>query len=287
MYYDPMIAKVIAWGEDRAAALRRLAAGVAQYRIAGLVTNRDLLLRILRHASFMVADVDTGFIERHAAALLPPPEAVPRIALAAASLALLLDQAAAVSTADASSTDLHSPWRRRDFWRLNGTTYQDMIWLDGEEERLARAHWQRDRYFLDIDGESSAATASLTANGDLALDLDDIRVRLAVFRHGDEVTVMGDEGTWRLTYVDPLAARATEAVAGGRLTAPMPGKVVQVLTAVGSFVTRGQALMVIESMKMEHTIAAPADGVVMHVNFAPGDLVDEGVELIAVAVEAA
>jgi 3-methylcrotonyl-CoA carboxylase alpha subunit len=283
MYYDPMIAKVIAWGEDRASALRRLASGLGKYRIAGLATNRDLLMRILRHQSFMVADFDTGFIERHAATLLPPPSAAPRAALAAASLALLWDQAEAARAPDPSSTDLHSPWRRRDFWRLNGATHQDITWRDGEEEHLVRAHYHRDRYYLDIDGESSAVAASLAANGDLALDLDDIRVRLGVVRHGSEVTVMGDDGTWRLTYVDPLALKTAEAVAGGRLTAPMPGKVMQVLAKAGIPVKRGDPLMVIEAMKMEHTISAPADGVVERVNFRAGDFVAEGAELIAFA----
>jgi 3-methylcrotonyl-CoA carboxylase alpha subunit len=284
MYYDPMIAKVVAWGEDRAAALRRLAAGLAQYRIAGLATNRDFLLRLLRHQSYKLADIDTGFIERHAATLLPPPGPAPRAALAAASLALLLDQAAAAG-AGGGAADPYSPWRRRDFWRLNGATHRDMVWQDGGEERLVRARYDGGGYVLDIDGESSRVAATLADNGDLALDLEDMRVRLAVVRAGSEVTVTGDDGTWHLRYIDPLAPKAAEAVGSGRLSAPMTGKVAQVLATAGGRVRRGEALMIIEAMKMEHTIAAPADGVVERINFRPGDLVGEGVELIAFAAE--
>jgi 3-methylcrotonyl-CoA carboxylase alpha subunit len=160
-----------------------------------------------------------------------------------------------------------------------------MSWRDGETVRLVRAYRRGEVYRLDIEGESSLAAASRTADGDLALDLDGVRWTVAVVRQGADVTVVSDDGTWRLGYIDPQAPKADEAVAGGRLTAPMPGKVAQVLAKAGSRVKRGQALMVLEAMKMEHTITAPADGAVERVHFAPGDLVSEGAELIAFSVE--
>jgi 3-methylcrotonyl-CoA carboxylase alpha subunit len=281
MHYDPMIAKVIAWGEDRATAVRRLAAAMTTYRIVGLATNRDFLVRLLRHPAFAAGDVDTGFIERHRAQLIPAPAPAPRRALAAASVALLLELADAARAAGARSGDPRSPWHRRDFWRLNGDTYQDMRWREGEMERLVRAHYRGDHYRLDIDGSGSDARARRLPDGDFELDLDGQRAAVAVLRHGVETTVVGDDGTWRFTYIDPLAPRVAEEAAGGRLTAPMPGKVAQVLAAAGGKVKRGQALMVLEAMKMEHTIAAPADGTVERVHFAAGDLVEEGAELIA------
>ncbi|HJT06981.1 MAG TPA: biotin/lipoyl-containing protein, partial [Stellaceae bacterium] len=285
VHYDAMIAKVVAWGEDRTAALRRLAAALGDYRIAGLATNRDFLGRVLRHRAFMAGDFDTGFIERHHAELIPPPTPAPRRALAAASLALLLEQVDAARDAARRSGDPYSPWQRRDFWRLNGDTYQDVAWRDGEAMRVVSAYRRGNGYRLDLDGESSLAAASRAENGELALDLDGVSSAVTVVREGDMVTVVDDRGTWRLAYVDRLAPRVDEAVAGGRLTAPMPGKVAQVLAKLGDHVKRGQALMVLEAMKMEHTIAAPADGVIERVNFAPGDLVEEGAELIAVSAE--
>ncbi|HZB93245.1 MAG TPA: acetyl/propionyl/methylcrotonyl-CoA carboxylase subunit alpha [Stellaceae bacterium] len=283
VHYDPMIAKVIAWGDDRDMALNRLAAGLARYRIAGLATNRDFLLRLARHPAFAAGAIDTGFIERHRAALIPPPAPAPRLALAAVSLVLLRDQWDAAARAAGRAGDPHSPWHRRDFWRLAGDTYQDIIWADGETQRPVRAHYRGARYRLDIDGEASEAAARPGADGALALDLDGRRSEATVLRQGDDFWVVTDDGTWRLSYIDPLAPKAAEAAAGGRLTAPMPGKVAQVLAMSGSTVKRGQPLMVLEAMKMEHTIAAPADGTVERVNYAPGDLVEEGAELIAFA----
>jgi 3-methylcrotonyl-CoA carboxylase alpha subunit len=281
VHYDPMIAKVIAWGADRAEALRRLAAGLAEYRIAGLATNRDFLVRLLRHPAFMAGSFDTGFIERHRADVIPLAAPAPRRALAAASLALLLEEAQSAREAGARSGDPRSPWHRRDGWRLDGDTYQDMRWRDGEAERLVRIHYRGDHHRLDLDGESSVVRAIRKPDGDLALDIDGVRSALAVIRHGGDFTVVGDDGSWRLAYIDPLAPKAAEAASGGRLAAPMPGKIAQVLTAPGAEVKRGQALMVLEAMKMEHTIAAPTDGTVERVNYAPGDLVEEGAELIA------
>jgi 3-methylcrotonyl-CoA carboxylase alpha subunit len=286
MHYDPMIAKVIAWGEDRSAVLSRLAHGLAAYRIAGPATNRDFLVRLLRHPAFGAGEIDTGFIERHRADLIPPPAPAPAFALAAAALALLLKDADAAAAAGATAGDPHSPWHRRDGWRLNGDTYRDLRWRDGDAERSVRVHYRPDGYALEIDGTRVAAQAQQEPEGDLALTLDGVRTRVAVVRQGAEATIIADDGTWRLHYIDPLSPRAAAAVSGGRLTAPMPGKIAQVLIAAGGAVKRGQALMVLEAMKMEHTIAAPADGTVERVHFAPGDLVEEGAELIVLSAAA-
>ncbi len=274
IHYDPMIAKVIAWGSDRSEALRRLAAGLGQYRIAGLATNRDFLLRLLRHPDFVAGAFDTGFIPRHRDALLPAAAPAPLAVLAAATLSLL---GARVPSASRDG-DRHSPWRRRDGWRLNGETHQEIAWRDGESVRAVLARYRRDHQLLEIDGHAVVARAS---GGEDAIELDGARLPVTVDRQRDEFTVITDDGTWRLAYIDPLAPKAAEEAAGGRLTAPMPGKIAQVLVAVGDRVARGQALLVLEAMKMEHTIAAPAVGIVERIDYAAGDLVEEGAELIA------
>src|SRR5262249_4116753 len=153
-----------------------------------------------------------------------------------------------------------------------------------EMPRSVRIHYRRDHYRLEIDGEAATARAWRDASGDLVIELDGVRQSVSVTAIGDAVTVSSDEGTWRLSYSDPLAPRAAEAAAGGRLTAPMPGKIAQVLIKSGGTVQRGQALMRLEAMKMEHTIAAPADGTVERVNYAAGDLVEEGAELIVLRI---
>jgi 3-methylcrotonyl-CoA carboxylase alpha subunit len=117
--------------------------------------------------------------------------------------------------------------------------------------------------------------------GGLVVELAGVRSRVAVLHRGREVTVLKGGASWRLVHLDPLAPELEEDASAGRLTAPMPGRVLDVLVAAGARVVRGQALMVLEAMKMEHTIAAPADGVVARVSYAAGDLVEEGAMLLA------
>jgi 3-methylcrotonyl-CoA carboxylase alpha subunit len=136
-------------------------------------------------------------------------------------------------------------------------------------------------YALELEGETVMARVAREAGDELRIDLDGRRVAAAVLRLGADLTVMLADGTWRLLHIDPLAPRTAEDASGGHLTAPMPGKVTAVQVAAGARVKRGQVLLVLEAMKMEHAITAPADGVVEAVNFAAGDAVEEGAELIA------
>jgi 3-methylcrotonyl-CoA carboxylase alpha subunit len=280
VHYDPMIAKLVAWGEDRGAARRRLAAMLAGTRVAGLATNRDFLLRVLRRPAFAAGAVDTGFIERHADTLLPPAAAAPCEAIAAASLAVLLDQAAEAAAASARQDERHSPWARRDGWRLNGDTYQDLRFREGETLRAVRIHYRSDGYALELDGETVMARIAREAGDELRIDLDGRRLAASVLRLGADVTVMLADASWRLIHVDPLAPRTAEDASGGHLTAPMPGKVTAVPVAAGARVKRGEVLLVLEAMKMEHTLAAPADGKVKSVRYAVGEQVPEGAELV-------
>src|SRR5207245_8266655 len=117
----------------------------------------------------------------------------------------------------------------------------------------------------------------------LAIMLDGVRRPIIVLEGGPETAVFRDGESWRLAEIDPLALGAVEDPTAGRLTAPMPGRVTRLMVEAGDRVQRGQPLMIIEAMKMEHTVGAPADGVVEAVRFAPGDPVEEGAELIVLA----
>ena len=140
-FYDPMIAKIIVWGEDRPAALDRLRRALAETAVLGVVTNLGFLFRVAAHPEFAAAAIDTGFIERHREALLPGHRPAPAKALAAAALARLLARAAAARNAAARSGDPNSPWARIDGWRLSGESHQTLVFRDGTEERtvIARA----------------------------------------------------------------------------------------------------------------------------------------------------
>lgn len=286
IHYDPMIAKVIVWGEDREAALRRLRTALAEYEISGIATNLGFLARLAAQVDYAAGAIDTGFIARHRSDLVPEAEPAPAWVLAAASLTLLRDQTMGALKLAAQSQDPHSPWNRRDGWRLNGDTYQDLAFLDGEERRAVRVHYRREGYQLDLPGGTVAAQADVAPDGTLRLTLDGVVRRARVLRWNDEFTVHHESGAHRLTYIDPLAPQLEEELAGGQLAAPMPGRIIQVLAEPGIEVRRGQALVVLEAMKMEHTIVAPADGIVASVGYGVGDLVEEGAELLVLVRQA-
>ncbi|HJY49967.1 MAG TPA: acetyl-CoA carboxylase biotin carboxylase subunit [Stellaceae bacterium] len=282
-FYDPMIAKIIAWGEDRAAAVGRLRRALAETAVLGVRTNLEFLARVAEHPEFASGAVDTGFIERHRASLMPPRRPAPDTVLAAVALSRLLAREHAAKAAGSRSGDPFSPWARVDGWRLGGRSRQELIFRDGAEERLVCARNQAGSWLLQFDGRAILAGGERRADAALSIVLDGVQKQITVLDHEAETAVFLDGESWRLTEIDPLAARAGEDPTAGRLTAPMPGRVTQLMVEPGTSVRRGQPLIVIEAMKMEHTVTAPADGVVEAVRFAPGDLVEEGAELIALA----
>ncbi len=271
IHYDPMIAKLIVHGEDRAAALRRLAGALAEVRVAGLANNVAFLARVARHPAFAAGEIDTGFIARHRDALVPPAAPADDTTLALAALGVLRSRAC---TAPAS------PWDRTDGWRLNGDAHDELIFADGGAERLVRVHYRADGYLLDLPGGSLAARGTLGPDGRLSAEIGGHRLTADIVHRGAEWTVFRGADAHILTLVDRLAA--ADAAAGGdaKLAAPMPGRIVAVHVAAGQTVTRGQKLVVLEAMKMEHTILAPADGTVERVRFKPGEQAAEGEELV-------
>jgi 3-methylcrotonyl-CoA carboxylase alpha subunit len=284
-YYDPMIAKIIVWGEDRVAAVGRLRRALAETAVLGVGTNLAFLARVAAHPEFASGAVDTSFIERNRAALVPRQRPAPDTVLAAAALSRLLAREDAARVAGLRSGDPFSPWARADGWRLNGRGHQELIFRNGTEERSICAVRQAGAWLLEFNERAILAEGERRADAALSILLDGARKEITVLDHGAETAVFLDGESWRLTEIDPLAARAGEDPAAGRLTAPMPGRVTQLMVEPGTSVRRGQPLIVIEAMKMEHTVTAPADGVVEAVRFAPGDLVEEGAELMALTPE--
>jgi 3-methylcrotonyl-CoA carboxylase alpha subunit len=280
-FYDPMIAKIIVWGEDRPAALNSLRRALAETAVLGIVTNLGLLVRISAHPEFAAAAVDTGFIERHRDVLLPGHRPAPAMALAAAAVARLLAHASAATTAAARFDDPNSPWARSDGWRLNGQGHQKLVFRDGVAERTVIARAQAGNWLLELGEEAICAIGERRPDGTLSVVLDGVRGRATVLDHGSETAVFLAGENWQLIEIDPLAAHEGDDPGAGRLTAPMPGRVTQLLVGAGDAVRRGEPLMIIEAMKMEHTVAAPVDGIVDAVRFSVGDLVEEGAELIA------
>ncbi|AWK85242.1 acetyl/propionyl/methylcrotonyl-CoA carboxylase subunit alpha [Azospirillum thermophilum] len=285
MFYDPMIAKLIVWDEDRDAALRRLRVALSQYEVVGVTTNVGFLGAIAGHPAFRAVELDTGFIERHRADLLPPPAAVPDRGLAVAALAVLLRRRAETKAAPRAAGDPNSPWLFANGWRLNEETHYDLRLMDGETAREVTLHFRPDGYEVAVDGGAPlAATGIALADGVLTGSIGGAKVRATVVQQGLDLTILSEGAVWRLKLDDPSARAAEQEGGSGRLTAPMPGTVVRVLVEPGQAVEAGAPLMLLEAMKMEHTIKAPAAGTVSAVNFAAGDQVSEGVDLLVLDI---
>ncbi len=271
-FYDPMIAKLIVWGENRAQALARLDAALRDTHLMGLANNVAFLRRVVASRSFATADLDTALIPREHAALFEAPPLAPELAAAAV--------AAHVIAAEAALEDA-DPWSRRDGWRLHGGAMR-RIEIERDGQRLSvhldRLHDGATR--LRVAGQSHTFSARSLGAGRHDIHLGAQRFTATVYAHGERFAVFADAGSALLSEFDPLAHAADGAAAEGRLTAPMPGKVIGFLAAVGERVQRGQALAVMEAMKMEHTVHAPHDGVVEELLYAVGDQVAEGGELL-------
>ncbi|CAN0027716.1 unnamed protein product [Phaeothamnion confervicola] len=285
IHYDPMIAKLIAHGPDRAAALRKLADALDQVRVVGVANNVAFLARVARHKAFAAGEIDTGFIQRHREALLPAPAPADGTTLALAALGVLRTRAAEARAAARLTGDPNSPWSRSDGWRLNGDSHDTLVFADGTAQVSVTAHFRKSGYVLDLPGRTLAVTGELGADGRLSADLAGRRLRARLVRRGSEWTVFQGAEARTLVLVDRLAAADAAAGADAKLVAPMPGKIVAVHVKAGDSVVRGQKLVVLEAMKMEHTILAPADGVVERVRFQPGEQTSEGEELVVFAAK--
>ncbi|MGG5888008.1 acetyl/propionyl/methylcrotonyl-CoA carboxylase subunit alpha [Falsiroseomonas sp. HC035] len=272
IHYDPMLAKIIVHGPDRATALRRMDRALAVSAVAGIRTNLPLLRGIVAHSDFRAGALDTGFIARHAEALLAPQGPAPRAALAAALLRLLRD------AAGNAAADPYSPWGTASAWRLNGAGYQDFVLLDGAARLALRAHPGAAPRLELPDGVAEAG--GLVWSGDrIGFTLDGQARQAVVLREGAVLSVLLDGATHELQCIDTGAASGNQQEGGGKVLAPMPGRVLQLLVAEGETVQRGAVLLVMEAMKVQMRIPAPADGVVLALNCAVGDLVEDGAEL--------
>ncbi|QQS12886.1 MAG: acetyl/propionyl/methylcrotonyl-CoA carboxylase subunit alpha [Rhodospirillales bacterium] len=302
-FYDPMIAKIVVHDRDRRAALRRLSVALAHTEVVGVRTNTALLSRIAAHPVFAAGDVDTGFIERHKAEVIPKPDETDDRVVAFATAARLLDQRALSAARAAASREPRSPWNRVDGWRPGGAAMEIVRWRDGEREVPVDVTYERHaggglsalagaggdlRVTLGLPGGDAAVVASRAGNGSIRMDqggaVASARVVVSTALDGgrDYVVFGLHAGGRALRAVDPRDASGDEAAGapGGGLKAPMPGKIIDVKVKDGESVSRGQAVIVLEAMKMEHTLSASTDGVVRKVLYAVGDQVNEGADLV-------
>lgn len=279
VHYDPMIAKLIVWGEDRPAAIRRLRAALAATEVAGIATNIGFLSAIAGHPAFAAAELDTGFIARHRDTLTETAGQLSEPVLGMACLGVLLGRRAAAAEAAAGSADPYSPWAIPDGWRLNDDAH-DALLLSLYGDRLTvPLIYRRDGYELGLPGGWVSATGSLSADGRLAATIGGVRRSAGFVHRNGQISLFVGGIRHSLTLVDPLPPDGRDAVEGG-VQAMMHGTIVAHLVEAGAPVCAGQPLVVMEAMKMEHTLRAPADGRVARINYPVGALVEEGAVLV-------
>jgi 3-methylcrotonyl-CoA carboxylase alpha subunit len=278
-HYDPMIAKLIVWDESRERARTRLLQALAQYRVVGVANNVEFLSRLAACPAFAGGDLDTGLIERERGFLFPGDAPPPDEAYLLAALAELLREAQDARAGTPGDPDPHSPWRLRDGWRLNGSARRLLRFRCGGHEAAVAARAAGRGHLLELDGRELAVHGQLGTGGALRAELGGRRLSATVIVAGERRHVFLDGRSWQLSAVDPLYHSGEGAGQAGGLSAPMPGKVIALLAAPGR-VDKGAPLLILEAMKMEHTIAAAAPGLLRSFRYAVGDQVAEGAELM-------
>jgi 3-methylcrotonyl-CoA carboxylase alpha subunit len=269
-FYDSMVAKLIVHGDTREQALARLDTALAQTHIVGLNTNVQFLRHVVRSDAFARAQLDTALIPREAAVLFDQdPVGLPAAAAAVVAHRWVAEQAQAG----------HDPFSQRDGWQSHGITRRHWRLVYGGQDVNAILTHAREGLRLQIGDGPDLPLQWRASDSGLWVEHAE-RLHSQVDWQGDTAHIFTPRGAARIEHLDPLAHAGESTQAGGRLTAPMPGKVVSFAVKAGDRVKAGQALAVMEAMKMEHTLSAPHDGVVAELLFAPGDQVNDGDALL-------
>lgn len=273
MFYDPMIAKVITWGQDRDDAIRHMERAISEIEVIGLKTNAAFLAEVTGHKAFKNAELDTAFIERHQSDLVPEAEDIDGEILALAALYCLLGE----RKASAGNSD---PFASTTGWRLNASgpvLSHPMAFESPDGRHGLMVGFDGAGIVVESDGEEFTVHGELLEGGQtLSALVDNKRIDVPVRTFGSSIHIFHDGRLFELERIDPLDVIGEEETSAGDLTAPMTGKIIAVNTEAGARVRKGDALVVLEAMKMEHTLQAPADQVVFEVLVKPGDQVDDG-----------
>ena len=296
-YYDSMVAKLIVHGATREEALARLDLALSQTHIVGLSTNVQFLRHVVQSPSFVQANLDTALIPREAAVLFNQEKVGLAMAAAGAVAQTLLHERERAQAASADADGWTDPWAQRDGWRASGLSQRRFEFeFSGEVHAAVLTYLHDGATQLAVGAASGLLAFSPIWNHDSkgggagdgtnAIDVQFAGRRqvLNVYQNGAVAHIHSAQGATQIVAIDALAHAGVGQADTGRLTAPMPGKVVSFAVKAGDKVKQGQALAVMDAMKMEHTIAAPADGTVAELLYAPGDQVAEGAELLRLAV---
>ena len=280
-YYDPMIAKLIVHGATREQALARMDKALSQTHIVGLQSNVQFLRHVVNSESFATANLDTGLIPREEQALFNQKPIDKVLAVAAAVANTLQSEVnGAVKTEKLNASNWADPWGKVDGWQSHGERVRNFEFeIYGEPVSAQLRYLHGGALYLTVGDISGALDYVPTATG-IDVQFAGQRIQAKIHQNMDVASIFTAYGAIQMIVNDQLAHAGEVHEEGGRLTAPMPGKVVSFAIQKGDKVSKGQALAVMDAMKMEHTICSPADGVVEELLYLPGDQVAEGAELL-------
>ncbi len=292
VYYDPMIAKLIVWDSDRNAALARLRGALNDFHVAGVTTNIEFLHKLASHDAFNNADLDTHFLDKHGKELLVETTKVGHEILAAAALNIMLKQSV---ISHGHNQDLYSPWNETTGWRLNEDNHHHIEVIHAGHTYSIYAHYRDNAngednlyegyqsFLLEIENKEYLVGGYLD-NHQLHINLNGHQSVISFAQDMDKLVLFKNAACWELMVKDNSQVDLDQDMQAN-VAAPMPGTIIDVLVTPGEQVTEGQPLVIMEAMKMEHTIKAHKDTVIGEVLYQIGDLVDEGAELISFAGE--
>lgn len=288
VFYDPMIAKLIVWDENREKALQRLTKALAEYRISGVTTNIDFLYNLATCPPFINEDIDTGFIEKNESLIFHETEQALAGELPMAALYLVLAKEQAAANIASASTDVTSPWNNTNAWRLNEAHVHQLILAHNDIEYPVsveqKRHGSSSYYLITVDGQTVDCQGEIKGDT-LFVSIDGYRSHATIAKtqvdSKTQISLYRQNGVFNFTHILPDCGDGESDEGQGGLSAPMNGTMVSVLVGAGDTVEKDQALMIMEAMKMEHTIRAPADGVIDAIFFNEGEMVDGGAELLS------
>ncbi len=280
VFYDPMIAKLVVWDESRSEAARRLRRALEAFEVAGLTTNLALLARVAAHPAFLAGDVHTGFLAQHAQELVPPA-AGERELLILGAVGKLVQRAARARVE--SGQDPHSPWADTRAFRVNGDGHDLLSFTLGERELELPVRFTRRDTVLSLPDGPVSIREERIENGKVSCLCDGVYLGGSYLEEDGRAFVIRDGRTLELVDTRTLHQDDEESGSAGAVKAPMPGKIIAVLVSEGDAVQKGQALLRLEAMKMEHTLGAALDARVASLSVRVGDQVEEGSTLLVLA----
>ncbi len=277
-YYDPMIAKLIVWEQDRETAIAKLQQALWDYHLVGVTTNIHYLATLIQLPAYTQAEISTQFIDHQQASLIQQLEQDNDIALLIGCLYTLLQRQQQHKHKAQTSAEANSPWHIHDNWRLNHHTPLSLDFTGAQHQHTLTIKPRQPGYCITLADKQYAVLGELQQQN-LIASINGSRYQATVIEHNNRLYILGNDFYQCLQQrtIDTLTEDEADTA---QFIAPMPGTIVAITSQTGAQVKQAEPILTIEAMKMEHTLYAPCDGTVTDILFNIGDMVDEGTELV-------